>query len=58
MLNQNSKTVETKLELHRQLGTKSKLDIIEVAQLMDSLKNSGMSKQGQLNSIFFGIPMN
>jgi hypothetical protein len=58
MLNQNSKTVELKLEQHRQLGTKSKLDIIEVAQLMDSLKHSHMVKQGQSHSIFFGIPMN
>jgi hypothetical protein len=39
-------------------GTKSKLNIFEVAQLMDDLKNVDKFKSLPFNSIFYGFSMN
>jgi hypothetical protein len=46
-----------KLSKHRELGSKSHLNIFQVAQLMDKIINDG-KEADQNNSIFFSVGMN
>ncbi len=58
MINNTVKLAQYKLSQHRVQGTKSKLNIFEVAQLMDSIKMAEQMKNVQSNSIFHSIHMN
>lgn len=58
MINNTVKLAQYKLSQHRVQGTKSKLNIFEVAQLMDSIKMAEQIKNVQSNSIFHSIHMN
>lgn len=58
MINNTVKLAQYKLSQHRVQGTKSKLNIFEVAQLMDSIKMAEQIKNVQTNSIFHSIHMN
>lgn len=46
-----------KLSKHRELGSKSLLNIFQVAQLMDKINNDE-KKADKNNSIFFSVGMN
>ena len=52
MINNTVKLAQYKLAQHRVQGTKSKLNIFEVAQLMDSVRMSGQIKEQAAKSIF------
>jgi hypothetical protein len=58
MINNTVKLAQYKLSQHRVQGTKSKLNIFEVAQLMDSIKMAEQIKDAPSNSIFHSIHMN
>jgi hypothetical protein len=58
MINNTVKLAQYKLSQHRVEGTKSKLNIFEVAQLMDSIKMAEQIKEAPSNSIFHSIHMN
>lgn len=58
MINNTVKLAQYKLSQHRVEGTKSKLNIFEVAQLMDSIKMAEQIKDAPSNSIFHSIHMN
>lgn len=58
MINNTVKLAQYKLSQHRLQGTKSKLNIFEVAQLMDSIKMAEQMKNIPSNSIFHSIHMN
>lgn len=58
MINNSVKLAQYKLSQHRVQGTKSKLNIFEVAQLMDAIKNADQIRNVSVNSIFHEINMN
>ena len=58
MINNTVKLAQYKLSQHRIEGTKSKLNIFEVAQLMDSIKMAEQMQNVPSNSIFHSIHMN
>lgn len=58
MINNSVKLAQYKLSQHRLQGTKSKLNIFEVAQLMDAIKNADQNKNTQMNSVFYSIHPN
>ena len=58
MINNTVKLAQYKLSQHRVQGTKSKLNIFEVAQLMDSIKMAEQMKNIPSNSFFHSIHMN
>lgn len=58
MINNSVKLAQYKLSQHRLQGTKSKLNIFEVAQLMDAIKNADQNKSTQMNSVFYSIHPN
>lgn len=58
MINNSVKLAQYKLSQHRLQGTKSKLNIFEVAQLMDAIKNADQNKSTQMNSVFYLIHPN
>ena len=58
MTAQKEKIARFKLSQHRQAGTKSKLNIFEVAQLMDQIHFSTKVKEAQKPSIFQGVNPN
>ena len=58
MINNSVKLAQYKLSQHRLQGTKSKLNIFEVAQLMDAIKNADQTKSAVNNSIFYSIHPN
>lgn len=58
MIKNTVKLAQYKLSQHRVQGTKSKLNIFEVAQLMDSIKMAEQMKNIPSNSIFHSIHMN
>jgi hypothetical protein len=58
MINNSVKLAQYKLQQHKLQGTKSKLNIFEVAQLMDDLKNVDKFNSLPFNSIFYGFSMN
>lgn len=59
MINNTIKLAQYKLSQHRLQGTKSKLNIFEVARLMDDIKQAEkMKNQKEYNSIFHPIHLN
>ena len=58
MVNNAVKTAEYKLSQHRLQGTKSKLNIFEVAHLMDALRQSNQQKNTKTTPIFYSVSMN
>jgi hypothetical protein len=58
MINNTVKLAQYKLSQHRVQGTKSKLNIFEVAQLMDSIKMAEQIQNAPSNSIFHSMNMN
>ncbi len=58
MINNSVKLAQYKLSQHRVQGTKSKLNIFEVAQLMDALKNADQISNVVSRSIFYNIHLN
>ncbi len=48
---------QNKLSKHRELGTKTNLDVFQVAELMDTLKFSSMEDENKA-SVFFSVNMN
>lgn len=58
MVNNAVKTAEYKLSQHRLQGTKSKLNIFEVAHLMDALRQSNQQKNKETTPIFYSVSMN
>lgn len=55
--NKAVRQAENKLSKHRELGTKSNLDVFQVAELMDTLKFS-ISEDENKASVFFSVNMN
>jgi hypothetical protein len=55
--NKVARNAQLKLSKHRELGTKSKLSVFEVASLLDTLKNVE-NIEDQRNSVFFSAVMN
>ena len=58
MISNSVKLAQYKLSQHRLQGTKSKLNIFEVAQLMDAIKNADHNKNTQMSSVFYSIHPN
>jgi hypothetical protein len=58
MGNNKVKLAQYKLAQHRVQGTKSKLNIFEVAQLMDSVRTAGQINDHSSKSIFHSIHLN
>lgn len=58
MISNSVKLAQYKLSQHRIQGTKSKLDIIEVARLMDAIKNADQMKGATNKSIFYSTHLN
>jgi hypothetical protein len=55
MINNSVKIAQYKLSQHRLQGEKSKLNIFEVAQLMDSIKISQQIKNSATSSVFYAV---
>lgn len=55
MINNSVKLAQYKLSQHRLQGEKSKLNIFEVAQLMDSIKISQQIKNSATSSVFYSV---
>ncbi len=55
MINNSVKIAQYKLTQHRLQGEKSKLNIFEVAQLMDSIKISQQIKNSATSSVFYSV---
>ena len=55
MINNSVKIAQYKLSQHRLQGEKSKLNIFEVAQLMDSIKISQQIKNSTNSSVFYAV---
>ena len=55
MINNSVKIAQYKLSQHRLQGEKSKLNIFEVAQLMDSIKISQQIKNSATGSVFYSV---
>ncbi len=58
MINNTVKAAQFKLSQHRLQGTKSKLNIFEVAHLMDAIRQSEQIQNTKSNSIFHSISLN
>lgn len=58
MVNNSVKLAQFKLAQHRVQGTRSKLNIFEVAQLLDAIRTAEQMKSAPSNSIFHSISMN
>lgn len=58
MINNSVKLAQYKLSQHRKQGTRSNLNIFEVAQLMDAIKNAEQMKETSGHSIFHSIHLN
>lgn len=58
MISNSVKLAQYKLSQHRIQGTKSKLDIIEVAKLMDAIKTADQMKNTMNKSIFYSSHLN
>jgi len=58
MINSTVKLAQYKLSQHRVQGKNSKLNIFEVAQLMDAIKSAEQIKKAPMNSIFHDIVLN
>ena len=55
--NKSIRQAQNKLSKHRELGTKTNLDVFQVAELMDTLKSSSMEDENKA-SVFFSVNMN
>jgi hypothetical protein len=55
--NKSIQQAQSKLNRHRQMGTKSELDVFEVAKLMDAIKNAQTMEQWP-SSIFYNVHLN
>jgi len=55
--NKSVEMAQSKLNKHREMGTKSQLNIFQVAELMDKVKNAN-SESNQHESIFFSVHLN
>lgn len=59
MISSTVKTAQFKLSQHRVQGTKSKLNIYEVAHLMDAIKKAEkMQNTSNNSSIFYSVGLN
>ncbi len=58
MINNTVKAAQYKLSQHRLQGTKSKLNIIEVAHLMDAVRQSEQIQNTNKVSIFHSVSLN
>jgi hypothetical protein len=58
MISNSVKLAQYKLSQHRIQGTKSKLDIIEVAKLMDAIKTADQMRGSTNKSIFYSSHLN
>ena len=58
MINNTVKAAQYKLSQHRLQGTKSKLNIFEVAHLMDSIRQSEQIQNTKNVSIFHSVSLN
>jgi hypothetical protein len=58
MFKNKIKIAQLKLNQHRQEGTRSKLNIFEVAALMDTVKLAEQLNNQENNSIFHSIHLN
>ncbi|MBM3186741.1 MAG: hypothetical protein ACKO7P_10560 [Bacteroidota bacterium] len=55
--NKSVRNAEMKLSKHRELGIKSPYNVFEVADFLDTIKNSD-SNNSQAETIFFSVNMN
>ena len=55
--NKSIQSAQNKLSKHRELGTKTTLNVFEVAELMDTLKFSNLEEDSK-SSVFFSIILN
>ncbi len=58
MINNTVKAAQYKLSQHRVQGTKSKLNIFEVAHLMDAVRQSEQIQNKKNVSIFHSVSLN
>lgn len=58
MINNSVKLAQYKLSQHRVQGSKSKLSIFEVAQLMDAVRNAEQMRNVRSQSIFYAVNPN
>jgi len=58
MINNTVKAAQYKLSQHRLQGTKSKLNIFEVAHLMDAVRQSEQIQNTNKVSIFHSVSLN
>jgi hypothetical protein len=58
MINNTVKLAQYKLAQHRVQGKRSKMNIFEVAQLMDAVRSSQQIKEAQTKTIFHSIGLN
>jgi len=55
--NKSIRQAQNKLSKHRELGTKTNLNVFEVAELMDTLKFSNSEEESKA-SVFFSMHLN
>ncbi|MBU3659572.1 MAG: hypothetical protein FGM14_06870 [Flavobacteriales bacterium] len=55
--NKSIQSAQSKLSKHRELGTKTNLNVFEVAELMDTLKFSNFQEDTKA-SVFFSLNLN
>ncbi len=55
--NKSIQSTQSKLSKHRELGTKTNLNVFEVAELMDMLKFSNFQEETK-SSVFFSLNLN
>jgi hypothetical protein len=55
--NKSIQSAQNKLSKHRELGTKTTLNVFEVAELMDTLKFSNFQEESKA-SVFYSIILN
>jgi len=55
--NKSIQHAQSKLSRHRELGTKTSLNVFEVAELMDTLKFSNLQEEAK-SSVFFALNLN
>ncbi len=55
--NKSIQSAQSKLSKHRELGTKTNLNVFEVAELMDMLKFSNFQEETK-SSVFFSLNLN
>ena len=55
MISNRIKLAEFKLNQHRNLGSRSKLSVFEVAKLMDTVKNGDRLTKDRNSNIFFSL---